>query len=392
MTMDWTLSEDQQLLLDSLDEVLKGFPEEYIQRIDREHAEPVELNRALNDAGFGTLGFPEEYGGTPVDSVTMCLISERVAHAGFQAGFGGQLLQTKDILTFGNEEQRKRVLGLVAEGKNPFALGITEPGAGSDNSSMKTSAHWNDDGTVTFNGTKTLVTSAQTSPDLLLLAVDTDATDPRHGISMFLVPLDSPGITISPIEKMAWHTTNTSEIFLDDVTVPQSTLVGQKGNGFIQTMGNFEVERLVIAASVLGQAEAAFDDAADYAATRVQFRKPIGQFQLIQEKLTDMAIKIENMKNFVYHTASMLDNNESLKTQGAMCKRYCARAGFEVVDEALQIHGGIGVTEGVRISRLWRDMRINRIGGGTDEIMVHIVGRQIVKDHTPAGAEHVKAA
>lgn len=384
--MDWKITEEQQLLMDSMDEFLKtNLSEDYIQRIDRNHEEPVEFNKALTEAGFNTLGFPEEYGGTPCDALTLILLAEKVAHAGLQAGYGGTLLQAKDIMEFGTEDQKKRVLGLLAEGKLPFALGITEPGAGSDNRGMKTSAHWNDDGTVTINGTKTLVTGAQTTPDILVLAVDDDAENPMMSVSMYLVPADTAGITISPIEKIAWHTTNTNEIFLDGVTVPQSAVVGQKGWGFMQLMRNFEMERLVIAASVLGQAEAAFDDAAEYAATRVQFKKPIGQFQLIQEKLTDMAIKIENMKNLVYHTAWMLDADEELKTQGAMCKRYCAQAGWEVVDEALQIFGGIGVTEGVRVSRIWRDMRVNRIGGGTDEIMVHIVGRQIVKDYTPAG-------
>ena len=114
----------------------------------------------------------------------------------------------------------------------------------------------------------------------------------------------------------------------------------------------------------------------------MQFGKPIGSFQLVQEKLTDMAIKIENMKNFIYHSASMVDSGTLDRKQAAMCKRYCSMAAFEVCDDALQIHGGIGVTEGVRIERLWRDARGHRFGGGTDEIMVHVVGRQIVKEHT----------
>jgi len=336
----------------------------------------------MAEAGFGSLGFPEEYGGTPCDAVTLSLICEKVAHAGLQSGYGGSIVSAGDIMEFGSEEQKQRVLGFLAEGKLPFALGITEPGAGSDNSGMQTSATWKDS-VVVLNGTKTLVTGAQTAQDILVLAVDTDATDPRQAISMFLVPLSTPGITISPIEKIAWHTTNTNEVFFDSVEVPTSALVGRKGAGFVQLMRNFELERLVLSAMVLGQAQAAFDDAARYAATRVQFKQPIGQFQQIQLKLTEMAIKLENMRNFVHKTAWMLDQGQSLRTQGAMCKRYCAQAGWEVVDDALQIHGGIGFTEGVRISRIWRDQRVHRIGGGTDEVMVHIVGRQIVKDHTP---------
>jgi len=381
--MDFSITDEQQILLDSLDEILaREATEDYIRRIDREGREPVEFNQAMTEAGFGSLGFPEEYGGTPCDAVTLCLICERVAHAGLQSGWGGSLVQANDILEFGSEDQKREVLSALSEGRLPFALGITEPGAGSDNFSMSTSAAWSGD-TVTINGTKTLVTGAQTADNILTLAVDTDAPDSRHAISMYLVPLSTPGVTVSPIEKIAWHTTNTNEVFFDDVQVPANTLVGTKGAGFLQLMRNFELERLVLAATALGQAQLAFDDAADYAATRVQFHQPIGQFQIIQQKLTDMAIKLENMRNFVYRTAWMLDQGQALKTQGAMCKRYCSQAGWEVVDDALQIHGGIGVTEGVRISRIWRDQRVSRIGGGTDEVMVHIVGRQIVKDHTP---------
>ena len=155
-----------------------------------------------------------------------------------------------------------------------------------------------------------------------------------------------------------------------------------KGNGFLQLMRNFEIERLLIATNQLGMAQAAFNLAADYAAQRVQFGQPIGSFQQIQLYLTDMAIKLENMRSMVYKAAQMLDGGEPLNMIGAMAKRYCAQAGFEVADTALQIFGGIGLTVGTPISRLWRDARVNRIGGGTDEIMVHIIGRSILKEHT----------
>jgi len=235
---------------------------------------------------------------------------------------------------------------------------------------------------VTFNGTKTLITNALQSKYLLVMAKNPEVEDPRKAISMYLVPMDAPGVTTNQLEKILWHISDSCEIFLDDVTLPESCLVGVKGNGFKQLMRNFEFERLVIAATCLGLAQCAFDDAATYAAQRVQFGKPIGSFQLIQLKLTDMAIKLENIRNFVYKTAWMLDNDVPLKSQGALCKRYSAMAAFEVADEAMQIFGGVGVTVGTRVSRLWLDLRGHRFGGGTDEIMVHIAGRQIVKDHS----------
>ena len=335
----------------------------------------------MHEAGFLTLGYPEEYGGTPTDIQTLCMVAERVARQGLNLGYSTEILQVKDILEFGSEEQKQAVLGVLAEGGVPFALGFTEPGAGSDTSSMKMTAVHHD-GMVTFNGTKTLVTNAVDAKFLLTMARNPDAEDPRHAISMYLVPTDPPGFEYSPILKMCWHTADSSEIFYNDVTVPESCLVGVKGNGFVQLMKNFEVERIMTATQSLGLAEAAFNDAADYAAKRVQFGQPIGNFQQIQLKLTDMAIKLENMRNFIQRSAWMVDTGRLDRIQAAMCKRYCSISAFEVCDDALQIHGGIGVTEGVRIERLWRDARGHRFGGGTDEIMVHIVGRQIVREHS----------
>lgn len=380
--MDFSLTEEQQLLLESLDDLLaRECPESYIAEIDRKHEQPVAFRRAMHEAGFLTLGYPEEYGGTPVDAMTLFLVAERVAKQGLNIGYGTEVLQVLDILEFGSEQQKQDVLGALSDGLVPFALGFTEPSSGSDSASMAMTAEHRD-GKVVFNGTKTLITNAVDAKFILTMARNPDATDPRHAISMYLVPTDSPGITMSPIEKVVWRTADSSEIFYDNVTVDESCLVGVKGEGFAQLMKNFELERIMTATQSLGLAEAAFEDAASYAAQRVQFGKPIGSFQLIQEKLTDMAIKIENMKNFIYHSAWMVDNGKLDRIQAAMCKRYCSIAAFEVCDDAVQIHGGIGVTEGARVSRLWRDARGHRFGGGTDEIMVHVVGRQIVKAHT----------
>ena len=380
--MDFSLTDEQQLLLESLDEVLeRECPESYIAELDLTHQPPTSFRKAMHEAGFMSLGFPEEYGGPPVDAVTLVLLAARTARQGLNNGYGLELLQAMDIIEFGSEEQKAEVLGLIASGDVPFALGFPEPGAGSANTAMATTAVPHD-GMVTFNGTKTLITNALQSRYLLLMAKDPEVDDPRRAISMYLVPMDAPGITTNRLEKIMWHISDSCEIFLDDVTVPESCLVGERGNGFKQLMRNFEMERLVIASQCLGLAECAFEDAASYAAQRVQFGKPIGQFQLIQQKLTDMAIKIENMRNFVLKTAWMLDQGVPLKSQGALCKRYCAMAAFEVADDAMQIFGGVGVTVGTRVSRLWRDIRGHRFGGGTDEIMVHIAGRQIVKDHS----------
>jgi alkylation response protein AidB-like acyl-CoA dehydrogenase len=378
--MDFSLTDEQQLLLDSFQELLdRECSESYIAELDRTHQPATAFNKALSEAGFSSLGFPEEYGGTPADALTLVLLAEKAAHQGLTNGFGGALLQVRDILMFGSEEQKKTVLALYQAGESPFSLCITEPGAGSDDAGMTTTAT-RADGKVIINGSKTFITGAQEAKYGLVLTRDLENPHPHRAMSMWLIPMDLPGITIHPLEKFAWNNEEFNEVFFDHVEVDPSTLVGEENNGFLQLMKNFEFERVVIAASVLGQAQAAFEDAARHAATRKQFGQPIGDFQLIQLKLTNMAVKLENIRNLVYKSAWMIDAGQPLKTMASMTKLYATQAGFEIADDALQIFGGIGVTADARISRLWRDMRLNRIGGGTDEMMIHTVGRQIVKD------------
>ena len=232
-----------------------------------------------------------------------------------------------------------------------------------------------------LNGQKTFITFAKDSPYTLVLARDAEPVDPKRCFSMWWVDPKSPGVKIQDLRKIGWHMVSNCEVFLDNVEVDESDLIGKAGYGFIHLMENFEVERLVIAAYSLGAAVCAFEDAVKYANQRVQFGQPIGQFQMIQLKLTEMAIKIQNMKNFVYKVAWECDNQLPMRVSSPMCKVYCAQAAGEVIDDAVQIMGGLGYIEESRVSRLWRDIRVSRIGGGTDEIMVYIAGRQILKQY-----------
>ncbi|MDP9800757.1 alkylation response protein AidB-like acyl-CoA dehydrogenase [Arcanobacterium wilhelmae] len=381
MNLDFTPNEDEQLLLDSLQELLdREAPESYIAECDRNHVRPDSFRKALHEGGFLSLGYPEEYGGTPVDTTTMMLVAEKIARHGLNMAWGLDIIEIRDILEFGTDEQKAEVLNEMSSGREPFALAITEPGAGSDNSGMTTTATTKD-GKVTINGTKTLVTNSLTCKYLLVLAVDAEADNPRKNVSMYLVPADTPGISQDKLTKVGWWTIDSAEIHFDNVVVDESTLVGKRGEGFIQLMKNFEIERVAVCSVMLGLAEAAFDDAAKYAGQRKAFGTNIGNFQLIQEKLTDMWISIENMRGLIYRSAAMIDAGEDVKVITAATKRYCAMEAFRVADEAMQIFGGMGYTDGARVARIWRDLRGHRFGGGTDEIMVHIVGRQIVKDY-----------
>lgn len=232
-----------------------------------------------------------------------------------------------------------------------------------------------------LNGQKTFITGAKDYPYMLVLARNPEPEDPKRCFTLWWLDPNSPGVKRNNLHKVGWHMVSNCEVFLDNVELEESDMVGQEGYGFIHMMQNFDIERLVIAAHSLGVAECAFEDAARYANQRIQFGQNIGQFQMIQLKLTQMAIKIQNMKNMVYRTAWECDNDLSMRLSAPMCKLYCAQSACEVIDDAMQILGGLGYTDDSRVSRFWRDTRVNRIGGGTDEIMVYISARQILKQY-----------
>ena len=381
--MDFKLTEEQELLLESVEEFCKtcGFDDNYFKTCYAEARVPYEYQKAMMDAGLGLLGLPEKYGGTPVDVLTMMLVNEKTLSLGYPNMFGS-ILQIDDMLTFGSEKHRQMIFECLAEGKNAFCLGFSEPQAGSDSLACTTTTTERD-GKIYINGHKTFITAAPESRYMLTVSRDFNPDKPIYNdFSMWLVPMDAPGVKIEPLHKLGHKSGGTTaDVYLEDVELTEEDLVGVRGNGFIQLMKNFETERLLMASSSLGYAENSFNDAAAYANQRVQFGKPIGSYQMIQEKLVNMAIKIENMKNFIYKCAWEKDNGISIQTSANLCKIYCAQAGFEVCDDAMQIFGSIGYSEEHRVSRNWLDTRMHRIGGGTDEILIRAAAKQILKQY-----------
>ena len=384
--MDWKITEEQELLLESCDQFIaqakeKGFDEEYFRKCDHEMRYPVEYMAELMQSGIGTLAIPEEHGGGGVDAVTLMLVAEHMGRQGYDCGAGAALSIT-DMLEFGSPEQVAFVSKNITTGKGGFSLGITEPGAGSDNNAMTTTATENSDGTITINGTKSFITNGDISDYLLVVARDAEPVDPKLWASMWFVPVNAPGITTSPMKKIGWKDRgNMCEVHFDNVTVPKTALVGQRGMGFLQLMKNFEMERLVMCVGALGIAEQAMDYAAAYTSQRMAFGQNIGSYQLIQEMLVENEIEIMNMRNMVMQVASMFDNKESIRLEVNLAKYQTARAACKVVDNCLQIMGGIGYIDDCPISKLYRDIRAYRIGAGTDQIMIHIAGRLLVKKY-----------
>ena len=379
--MDFARTEEQELLLESLQTVMeRGNFESYFRECDENHQFPDQAVEALVEAGFASLGIPEELGGTPTDILTQIMVAEEAHALGYPSlcwiNFSTEV---DDILSFGNKEQQEKVISYALQGKKPFTLGFTEPQAGSDSAAMSTTATKRD-GKVYINGNKTFNTSADRAPYMLCVCRSGINENPYKDFSMYLFPMDAPGVTIEKLSKVGNNMCGTYEVHLDNVECEESDLVGEECKGFYQLMKNFEVERLTICAANVGMARCAYDEALRYAAQREQFGKPIGTFQLIQEKLVDMRIKIENMQNLLYKTAWKKLQGESIMIDSSLVKRYTGKAAFEVIDDAMQIMGGIGYTDDCRISRLWRDQRVYRIMAGTEEIMVHTAGRAIVKE------------
>lgn len=379
--MDFSKTDEQELLLESLREVYhRGNYEDYFKKCDKEHLYPEKAAQDMVDAGFAALGIPEEFGGTPADLLTRFMVAEEAHALGWPSlCWVNQCLSVDDILAFGNEEQKKIVLDLALKGIKPFTLGFTEPQAGSDSSAITTTATRRN-GKLYINGQKTFNTAANWAPYMLCIIREFENEKPSRDMSMYLVPLNRPGVQINLLDKIGNNMLATCEVFLEDVEVDESDLVGERCRGFYQLMKNFEVERLVSCSGNVGMARCAYNDAVKYAGQREQFGKPIGNFQIIQEKITDMKVKIENMQNMVYKTAWKKEQGESIMIDASLCKRYTGQAAFEVIDDALQIMGGIGYTNDCRISRLWRDQRAHRIMAGTEEVMVHVAGRALIKE------------
>jgi alkylation response protein AidB-like acyl-CoA dehydrogenase len=273
------------------------------------------------------------------------------------------------ILAFGTEEQKQEWVVPAIKGEKILCLGITEPDAGSDVSGIKTRAVRDGDEYV-INGSKTYITNGHRA-DVIVLVTKTD-----EGHTLFLVPMDAEGVIREKrLEKLGMHASDTALLAFQDVRVPASAVLGEVGKGFYHIMWELQGERLIGAAGCVASAQAAFDMTLKYANERNAFGRPISKFQVTRHKFADMAVKIEAARQLTYTTAWRFANGEYPVREISMAKLYAARIACEIADECLQIHGGAGYMKEYGIERVWRDVRLNRIGAGTDEIMLDVIGR-----------------
>ncbi|CAN5707486.1 MAG: acyl-CoA dehydrogenase family protein [Thermoleophilaceae bacterium] len=332
----------------------------------------------MGELGFLGLSYPDEYGGQGGDYYCNLILAEEMARSnsgGLAMGIAVHTdMATPPIHLFGTEGQKQRYLVPAIKGEKISCLGITEPGAGSDVSAIRTRAVRDGDEYV-INGSKTYITNGHRA-DFIVLVTKTDDDAGYDGFTLFVVDMDLPGvIREKKLEKLGMHASDTALLAFDDVRVPADAVLGEVGKGFYHIMWELQGERMIGAAGAVAGAQRVFDKTLQYAKEREAFGRQIGHFQVIRHKFAEMATKIESARQLVYTTAWRVENGDYPVREITIAKLYASRIAVEVADECIQIHGGAGYMKEYGVERVWRDLRLNRIGAGTDEIMLDVIGR-----------------
>jgi acyl-CoA dehydrogenase len=342
---------------------------------------PDELFAKLAAQGLLGLKYPQQYGGQGGDylhDAVLCEEMARIGSGGTAAGLGAHInIATPPIWKFGSEEQKQRYLVPAIAGQRIGALGITEPGAGSDVAAISTRAERVDGGFL-VNGEKTYITNGVRA-DFIVTAVKTQVESPptRHHDISFLIVDRGEGISSSALHKLGWHASDTATISYQDVFVPEQNLLGELNEGFKLIMANFQWERLAMALGAVGAMTIAWERTAAFARERQAFGKPLSAHQAIRHKLADMATSVHACRCITYDALRRFVAGEEPLKEVTMAKLLTQRASFELMDECLQIHGGAGYMREYWIERAARDARLGPIGGGSDEIMREILGRVV---------------
>lgn len=345
---------------------------------EREEWFPNEVFAKLAAQGLLGLKYPVEYGGQGGDYLHEAVLVEelsRIGSGGTAAGIGAHNnIATPPIWKFGTEEHKQRYLVPAIRGEKIGALGITEPGAGSDVASLRTTATRVDGGWV-VNGEKTYITNGVRA-NFIVTAVKTTAEGGHHGIS-FLIVERGDGVSSSKLRKLGWHASDTATIAFEDVFVPAENLLGTLNEGFKLIMANFQWERLAMSLGAVGAMQMAYERTAQYARERPAFGRPLSKHQAIRHKLADLATQAYVARCVTYDALRRFHEGQEPVKEVTMAKLMTQRASYELMDACLQIHGGLGYMGEHWSQRAARDARLGPIGGGSDEIMREILGRML---------------
>jgi short/branched chain acyl-CoA dehydrogenase len=375
--VDLDLSPEHELIRSTVREFAEQRVAPVAEELDREERFPYDLVEEMAELGLMGMTIPEEYEGGGTDTVSYAIAVEELTRIDSSVAItvaAHHSLGTLPIHYYGTEEQRREWLPDLASGRRLAAFGLTEPGAGSDAGSTRTTAELRD-GRWVVNGSKIFITNAGTD---ITACVTITARTGDEEVSNLIVPNESPGYEISkPMKKLGWHASDTRELSFRDCAVPEGNLLGERGEGFRQFLEILDGGRISVAAMGVGLAQGAYDLAYAYAQERQQFGKPIARFQAIQFKLADMAVEIEAGRALTYKAAWLKDQGRPFAREAAMAKLYTGEMSRRVVNEALQVHGGYGYMEEFAISRLYRDQKILEIGEGTNEVQRMVIARHL---------------
>lgn len=379
--MNFTLPETHQILRDSVRKFAEAEIAPVARELDKKEQFSEELTRKMGQLGLFGIIVPEAYGGHGMDYLAYAIACEEISRVdGSQAATvtAHNSLGIGPLYYFGSEAQKKKYIPPLCTGDKLWAFGLTEPGAGSDSRGSKTTAK-KVDGGWKINGSKIFITNAnRMNAGITVQAVTGMKGEGRPELSCFIVEAGTKGLTAKSMHgKMMWRSSDTCELYFEDVFVPDANMLGKQGDGSKQMLSTLDRGKIGIAAMGVGCAQGAYEKALAYANERRQFGKPIAGFQSIAFALADMHMKIELARNYLYKVCWMADQGMPFAKEGAMAKLYASEVAGEVTDMAVQIHGGYGLMEEYDVERFWRDHRLLRIGEGTSEIQRLIISRAI---------------
>ncbi|MFG2599819.1 acyl-CoA dehydrogenase family protein [Streptomyces sp. NPDC048462] len=377
--MNLELSEEQEAVRQLAKDFVARDIAPHVVEWDRAENVDKSIVKKLGSLGFLGLTVPEEYGGSGGDHLAYCLVTEELGRG--DSSVRGIVsvslgLVAKTIAAWGDEEQKRQWLPRLTSGDAVGCFGLTEPGTGSDAGNLTTRAV-RDGGGYVINGSKMFITNG-TWADVVLLFARTNDTPGHKGISAFLVPADTPGLSRRTIHgKLGLRGQATAEVVLEDVRVPATTLIGPEGKGFSIAMSALAKGRMSVAAGCVGIAQAALDAAVGYAGEREQFGRPIAGYQLVQELISDIAVDVDAARLLTWRVADLIDRGEEFATAASKAKLFASEAAVRAANNALQVFGGYGYIDEYPVGKLLRDARVMTLYEGTSQIQKLIIGRAL---------------
>ena len=378
--MDFALSPQHEEIRRTVREFAERRIVPIAEELERKGEFPMEIIREAAALGLLGVPYPEEVGGTGLDSLAYAITVEELSRASGSVGIivsAHTSLGCNPIYLAGTDAQKKKYLRPMASGEVIGAYGLTEPGAGSDSRGTKTRAHRDGEEWV-INGSKRFITNAGVAGTYIVTAV-TDREQDSGKISAFIVEADTPGFSIGRMEeKMGLHASNTGELIFEDCRIPAANLLGDEGEGDKLFLKTLDGGRIGIASMALGLAQAAYEAASAYAKERKQFGRPIGEFQGVAFKIADMATTIDAARLMTYRAAWLKDCGKPYSTEAAMAKLYASEVARDVTNDAVQVHGGYGYVTEYKVERYLRDAKLTEIGEGTSEIQRMVIARNLL--------------